>query len=175
MVNHWKDRFARHAPAAGAHGGRERPAFSGLFAGPPGADLTYTEFISSESLVRGAISCRRKLDILESERPVGIQLYGGDEESSGPCCGRHRRGDGSLDLLDINFGLPGERWRRWAWRRGAAVLRDPDRMVRLTQACVRDDDAAGYGEDQAGLGRTTPRNICRSGVVSGYRMPVSAR
>jgi nifR3 family TIM-barrel protein len=98
-----------------------------------GADLTYTEFISSESLVRGAIRSRRKLDIFEAERPVGIQLYGGDEESmelaaaivdvTGP------------DLLDINFGCPVKGIvHRGA---GAGVLKDPDRMVRLTEACVR--------------------------------------
>ena len=98
-----------------------------------GADLTYSEFISSDSLIRGAINSRRKLDIFESERPVGIQLYGGDEdilsmaaavvETTGP------------DLLDINFGCPVKGVvGRGA---GAAVLRDPHRMVRLTEACVR--------------------------------------
>ena len=98
-----------------------------------GADLTFSEFISSESLIRGAINSRRKLDIFENERPVGIQLYGGDEDSlalaaaivetTGP------------DLLDINFGCPVKGVvGRGA---GAAVLRDPDRMVRLTEAAVR--------------------------------------
>src|SRR5215469_16976734 len=93
-----------------------------------GADLTYSEFISSQSLVKGAIHSRRKLDIFEGERPVGIQLYGGDEESmelaaeivdaTGP------------DLLDINFGCPVKGIvHRGA---GAGVLKDPDRMVRLT-------------------------------------------
>ena len=97
------------------------------------ADLTYTEFISCESLVKGAMRSRRKLDIFESERPVGIQLYGGDEErmelaaeivdSTGP------------DLLDINFGCPVKGVvHRGA---GAGVLKDLDRMVRLTAACVR--------------------------------------
>jgi tRNA-dihydrouridine synthase len=41
----------------------------------------YTEFISSEGLIRDAIKCRRKLDIFEEERPVGIQIFGGDEDS----------------------------------------------------------------------------------------------
>jgi hypothetical protein len=46
-----------------------------------GADLMYTEFISSEGLIRDAIKSRKKLDIFDYERPVGIQIFGGDEES----------------------------------------------------------------------------------------------
>jgi tRNA-dihydrouridine synthase len=44
-----------------------------------GADLMYTEFISSEGLIRDAMKSRQKLDIFEEERPVGIQIFGGDE------------------------------------------------------------------------------------------------
>ncbi|HEV2478425.1 MAG TPA: tRNA dihydrouridine synthase DusB [Puia sp.] len=98
-----------------------------------GADLTYTEFISSESLVRGAMRSRRKLDIFERERPVGIQLYGGDEDSLAEAAAIVDATD--PDLLDINFGCPVKGIvGRGA---GAGVLRDPDRMVRLTTACVR--------------------------------------
>jgi len=98
-----------------------------------GADLTFTEFISGESLVRGAISSRRKLDIFEGERPVGIQLYGGDEDSLAMAAAIVEATD--PNLLDINFGCPVKGVvGRGA---GASVLRDPDRMVRLTQACVR--------------------------------------
>jgi tRNA-dihydrouridine synthase B len=46
-----------------------------------GADLMYTEFISSEGLIRDAIKSRQKLDIFDYERPVGIQIFGGDEEA----------------------------------------------------------------------------------------------
>ena len=46
-----------------------------------GADLMYTEFISSEGLIRDAIKSKKKLDIFDYERPVGIQIFGGDEES----------------------------------------------------------------------------------------------
>ncbi len=46
-----------------------------------GADLMYTEFISSEGLIRDAIKSRKKLDIFEYERPVGIQIFGGDEDA----------------------------------------------------------------------------------------------
>ena len=98
-----------------------------------GADLTYTEFISSEGLLKGTASSRRKLDIFAAERPVGIQLYGGDEDSlarAAVIVDATRP-----DLLDINFGCPvkgvvGK-------GAGAGVLKDPDRMVRLTAACVQ--------------------------------------
>ncbi|HWY38235.1 MAG TPA: tRNA-dihydrouridine synthase, partial [Bacteroidia bacterium] len=46
-----------------------------------GADLMFTEFISSEGLIRDAIKSKKKLDIFEYERPVGIQIFGGDEEA----------------------------------------------------------------------------------------------
>ena len=98
-----------------------------------GADLTYTEFISSESLVKGAIKSRRKLDIFETERPVGIQLYGGDEESMELAAAIVDATE--PDLLDINFGCPVKGIvHRGA---GAGVLKDVGRMVRLTEACVR--------------------------------------
>jgi len=98
-----------------------------------GADLTYSEFISSQSLVKGAIHARRKLDIFETERPVGIQLYGGDEESLAMAAAIVEVTDPSL--LDINFGCPikGVVGRG----AGAGVLRDPELMVRLTRATVR--------------------------------------
>jgi nifR3 family TIM-barrel protein len=98
-----------------------------------GADLLYTEFISSASLIKGAIKARRKLDIFEAERPVGIQLFGGDEEGLALAAGIVEATN--PDLLDINFGCPvkgvvGK-------GAGAGVLRDLARMVRLTEACVR--------------------------------------
>jgi tRNA-dihydrouridine synthase len=46
-----------------------------------GADLMYTEFISSEGLIRDAIKSRKKLDIFDYEKPIGIQIFGGDEDS----------------------------------------------------------------------------------------------
>lgn len=98
-----------------------------------GADLTFSEFISTESLIRGAINARRKLDIFENERPVGIQLYGGDEDSLSLAASIVEAT--RPDLMDINFGCPVKGVvGRGA---GAAVLKDPDRMVRLTEACVR--------------------------------------
>ncbi|HEY4111813.1 tRNA dihydrouridine synthase DusB [Puia sp.] len=98
-----------------------------------GADLGFSEFISSQSLVKGAIHARRKLDIFEAERPVGIQLYGGDEDSLALAAAIVEATNPSL--LDINFGCPvkgvvGK-------GAGAGVLRDVGLMVRLTDACVR--------------------------------------
>lgn len=98
-----------------------------------GADLMYTEFISSEGLIRNAIKSRQKLDILEEERPVGIQIFGGDEEAMALSA---RIVDAvNPDLLDINFGCPVKKV--VCKGAGAAVLKDIDLMVRLTSACVR--------------------------------------
>src|SRR6201998_4342127 len=69
-----------------------------------GADLMYTEFISSEGLIRDAIKSRQKLDIFEYERPVGIQIFGGDEEAMALAAGIVDTT--RPDLLDINFGCP---------------------------------------------------------------------
>lgn len=97
-----------------------------------GADLMYTEFISSEGLIRDAIKSRRKLDIFESERPVGIQIFGGDEEAMAMSAKIVEAVN--PDLLDINFGCPVKKVvSRGA---GAAVLKDVDLMVRLTKAVV---------------------------------------
>lgn len=98
-----------------------------------GADLTFTEFISSASLVKGAIRSRRKLDIFDGERPVGIQLYGGDEESLALASAIVETTD--PDLLDINFGCPVKGVVTKG--AGAGVLRDIGLMTRLTEACVR--------------------------------------
>jgi tRNA-dihydrouridine synthase B len=98
-----------------------------------GADLLFTEFISSEGLIKDAIKCRRKLDIFDYERPVGIQIFGGDEERLAMAA---KIVDvTSPDLLDINFGCPVKGIvGRGA---GAGVLKDVDRMVRLAEACVK--------------------------------------
>jgi tRNA-dihydrouridine synthase B len=98
-----------------------------------GADLMYTEFISSEGLIRDAIKSRRKLDIFESERPVGIQIFGGDEEAM--ALSAKIVDTVNPDLLDINFGCPVKKV--VSKGAGAGVLKDIDLMVRLTAAVVR--------------------------------------
>ena len=98
-----------------------------------GADLMYTEFISSEGLIRDAIKSRRKLDIFDYERPVGIQIFGGDEDSLAMAAKIVEVTN--PDLLDINFGCP---VKKVALRgAGAGVLKDIDLMVKLTDAVVR--------------------------------------
>jgi tRNA-dihydrouridine synthase B len=98
-----------------------------------GADLMYTEFISSEGLIRDAIKSRHKLDIFDYEKPIGIQIFGGDEDSLALAS---RIVDATNpDLLDINFGCP---VKKVACKgAGAGVLKDLDLMVRLTDACVK--------------------------------------
>jgi nifR3 family TIM-barrel protein len=97
-----------------------------------GADLMYTEFISSEGLIRDAIKSRRKLDIFEEERPVGIQIFGGDEEAMALSAKIVEAVN--PDLLDINFGCPVKKVVTKG--AGAGVLKDIDLMVRLTKAVV---------------------------------------
>lgn len=98
-----------------------------------GADLMYTEFISSEGLIRDAIKSRKKLDIFDYERPVGIQIFGGDEESLSIAARIVEVTN--PDLLDINFGCP---VKKVACKgAGAGVLKDISLMVRLTEAVVK--------------------------------------
>ncbi|MBA4197147.1 MAG: tRNA dihydrouridine synthase DusB [Chitinophaga sp.] len=98
-----------------------------------GADLMYTEFISSEGLIRDAIKSRKKLDIFEEERPVGIQIFGGDEEAM--ALSAKIVETVNPDLLDINFGCPVKKV--VSKGAGAGVLKDIDLMVRLTTAVVK--------------------------------------
>src|ERR1700709_1451106 len=89
-----------------------------------GADLMYTELFSSEGLSRDAIKSRQKLDIFDYEKPVGIQIFGGDEEAMSLAA---KIVDvTNPDLLDINFGCP---VKKEAMRgAGAGVLKDIDLM-----------------------------------------------
>jgi len=98
-----------------------------------GADVVYTEFISSEGLIRDAAKSVMKLDIYEKERPVGIQIFGAvlDSmlktveivEASNP------------DIIDINFGCPVKKV--VCKGAGAGILKDIDLMVKLTEAMVK--------------------------------------
>jgi tRNA-dihydrouridine synthase len=98
-----------------------------------GADLMFSEFISSEGLIRDAIKSRQKLDIFEEERPVGIQIFGGDEEAM--ALSARIVETVQPDLLDINFGCPVKKVVTKG--AGAAVLKDLDLMVRLTSAVIK--------------------------------------
>src|SRR5262245_54670981 len=98
-----------------------------------GADLLYTEFISSEGLIRHAAKSKQKLDIFEYERPIGIQLFGGD---IGNMAESARIATAvNPDLIDINYGCP---VKAVACRgAGAALLQDIPKMVRMTEAIVK--------------------------------------
>lgn len=97
-----------------------------------GVDMMYTEFISSEGLIRHAAKSRQKLDIFEYERPIGIQIFGSDIESmrqSAEICTIVQP-----DLIDINYGCP---VKNVACRgAGASLLQDIDKMVAMTKAVV---------------------------------------
>lgn len=98
-----------------------------------GADLMFSEFISSEGLIRDAIKSKMKLDFSEEERPFGIQIFGGDEEAmamSARICEAV-----NPDLVDINFGCPVKKVVTKG--AGAGVLKDIDLMVRLTSAVIK--------------------------------------
>lgn len=98
-----------------------------------GADLMYSEFISSEGLIRDAVKSKMKLDIFDYERPVGIQIFGGDEEAMEMSS---RIVDAvQPDLVDINFGCPVKKV--VCKGAGAGVLKDVDLMVRLTKAVIK--------------------------------------
>jgi tRNA-dihydrouridine synthase B len=98
-----------------------------------GADLMYTEFISSEGLIRDAAKSVQKLDIFEYERPIGIQLFGSDVETMGECAKIASKA--SPNLIDINYGCP---VKQVACRgAGAALLQDIPKMVRMTEAVVK--------------------------------------
>jgi nifR3 family TIM-barrel protein len=98
-----------------------------------GADLMYSEFISSEGLIRDAIKSRQKLDFFEYERPFGIQIFGGDEEAM--ALSARIVDTVQPDLVDINFGCPVKKV--VCKGAGAAVLKDVAAMTRLTAAVVR--------------------------------------
>jgi nifR3 family TIM-barrel protein len=98
-----------------------------------GVDMMYTEFISSEGLIRDAAKSRQKLDIFEYERPIGIQIFGSEIE--------HMRqateisSEANPDLIDINYGCP---VKNVACRgAGASLLQDIDKMVEMTAAVVK--------------------------------------
>jgi nifR3 family TIM-barrel protein len=93
----------------------------------------YTEFISSEGLIRDAIKSRKKLDIFDYERPIGIQIFGGDEEAM--AMATQIVDTVNPDLVDINFGCPVKKV--VCKGAGAGVLKDIELMVRLTEAVVK--------------------------------------
>ncbi|MGB5364268.1 MAG: tRNA dihydrouridine synthase DusB, partial [Aureibaculum sp.] len=98
-----------------------------------GADVVYTEFISSEGLIRDAAKSTMKLDIYEKERPVGIQIFGANLESMLQSVEIVEKSN--PDIIDINFGCPVKKVVcRGA---GAGILKDIPLMVKLTEEMVK--------------------------------------
>jgi nifR3 family TIM-barrel protein len=98
-----------------------------------GADVVYTEFISSEGLIRDAAKSVMKLDIYEKERPVGIQIFGANLESMLQSVEIVEKTN--PDIIDINFGCPVKKV--VSKGAGAGILKDVDKMVSLTEAMVK--------------------------------------
>ncbi|MDT8393056.1 MAG: tRNA dihydrouridine synthase DusB [Bacteroidales bacterium] len=98
-----------------------------------GADLMFTEFISSEGLIRDAYKSVVKLELKEEERPVGIQIFGHDTGSM--IRATEIAVQANPDLIDINFGCPVRKVTNKG--AGAAMLRDVPRMIEITRAVVR--------------------------------------
>ena len=98
-----------------------------------GADVVYTEFISSEGLIRDAAKSVIKLDIYEKERPVGIQIFGAEIDSMLQAIDIVEKSN--PDIIDINFGCPVKKV--VCKNAGAGILRDIPLMVKLTEAMVK--------------------------------------
>ena len=98
-----------------------------------GADVVYTEFISSEGLIRSAHKSVIKLDIYEKERPVGIQIFGANLDSMLKAVDIVEKTN--PDIIDINFGCPVKKV--VSKGAGAGILKDIDLMVKLTSEMVK--------------------------------------
>ena len=98
-----------------------------------GVDLMYTEFISSEGLIRDAVKSKKKLDIFEYERPIGVQIFGSEIESMV----RSAEIIESVqpNLLDINYGCPVSKVT--CKGAGAGILQNIPKMVSMTEAVVK--------------------------------------
>ncbi len=97
-----------------------------------GADIVYTEFISSDGLIRSAWKSRRKLTINAEERPVAIQIFSGDITTMIEAA--RITEEAEPDFIDINCGC----WVKNVVARnaGAALLKEPDTMVKMSKALV---------------------------------------
>lgn len=98
-----------------------------------GADVMYTEFISSEGLIRDAAKSTQKLDIFEYERPIGIQIFGSNIDSMKQAT--EIASSANPDIIDINYGCP---VKKVACKgAGAGILQDIPKMVEMTAEIVK--------------------------------------
>ena len=98
-----------------------------------GADVMFTEFISSEGLIRNATKSIQKLDIFEFERPIGIQIFGNNIKSMQEAT--EIASSVNPDIIDINYGCPVKKVTCKGG--GAAILQDIPKMVKMTAAIVK--------------------------------------
>lgn len=98
-----------------------------------GADMMYTEFISSEGLIRDATKSVQKLDIYDYERPIGIQIFGGNMESMIEATQIVEKAN--PDVIDINYGCPVKKV--VCKGAGSGILQNIPKMVKLTEAVVK--------------------------------------
>ena len=101
-----------------------------------GADVMYTEFISSEGLIRDAFKSTQKLDIYDSERPIGIQIFGSEISSmkqATEICSRE-----NPEIIDINYGCPVKKVANKG--AGAGILKDIPKMISMTEEIVKSTD-----------------------------------
>jgi tRNA-dihydrouridine synthase B len=98
-----------------------------------GCDMLYTEFISVEGLIRDAEKSLQKLDIYDSERPIGIQIFGAELDSM--LQATDIVVEARPELLDINYGCPVKKV--VCKEAGAGILKDIPKMIRLTEAVVK--------------------------------------
>jgi tRNA-dihydrouridine synthase B len=97
-----------------------------------GADMMYTEFISTDGLIRNAEKSVKKLDIYEDERPIGIQIFGSDFDAMRASAEIVERAN--PNLLDINYGCPVKKV--VCKEAGAGILRNIPKMIALTKAII---------------------------------------
>ena len=101
-----------------------------------GADVMYTEFISSEGLIRDAVKSTQKLDIYDFERPIGIQIFGSDISSmkqATEICAKEKP-----EIIDINYGCPVKKVANKG--AGAGILQDIPKMISMTKEIVNSTD-----------------------------------
>ncbi|MBT8327166.1 MAG: tRNA dihydrouridine synthase DusB [Bacteroidia bacterium] len=98
-----------------------------------GVDLMFTEFISSEGLIRDAVKSTQKLDIFEYERPIGIQIFGNEISSMREAT--EITASANPDIIDINYGCPVKKVAGKG--AGAGILRDIPKMVEMTSEIVK--------------------------------------
>lgn len=120
-----------------------------------GADLMYTEFISSEGLIRDAVKSVQKLDIYDYERPIGIQIFGNEIQSMREAAAIVE--EAKPDILDINYGCPVNKVA--CKGAGAGILLDIDKMVSMTAEIVKAVDIPVTVKTRLGWDQDTIRIV----------------